>query len=99
MDDKQNRACSNGADGDPSLFVFGTRIAHRNRIGVVEDEDGRLETDAAFAEILAAFVVVPFNSHQSDANRIGIRAGVVNTSVRTSNRHPAHKRIRAIADG
>ena len=64
VDDKQNRSAPNRANGDPSLLLIRSGIAHGEGVRIVEHEDCRFETNAVLSQVISALFLVPFKSHE-----------------------------------
>jgi hypothetical protein len=57
----------------------------RNRVGIVENENGSFKANIVLAKILAVLVLIPYESHsQSRQDSISVTMNDVNTFVRTS---------------
>lgn len=68
MDDQQDRARSDRTDGDPALLLVRVVVSSRNRVRIIENENGRLKANAVFAQVPAVLVLVPRKSHGTREN-------------------------------
>jgi hypothetical protein len=70
MDDQQDRSWSYRADGDPALLIVRVVVSSRNRVGIIENENGSLKANVVLAQVLAVLVLVPRKSHGTRENTV-----------------------------
>jgi hypothetical protein len=68
MDDQQDRSRSYRADSYPALLILGVVVSPRNRVGIIENENGSLKANVVLAQVLAVLVLVPRKSHGTREN-------------------------------
>jgi hypothetical protein len=65
MNDQQNRTRPNGSDCYPTFLILESDVTLRNRVGIVENENGRFEANIVLVKVLPVLLLVPFKSHGS----------------------------------
>ncbi len=65
MNDQQNRTRSHRSDRYPTFLIAESDVTLRNRVGVVENENGRFEANSMLAKVLPVLLLVPFKSQGS----------------------------------
>ena len=65
MNDQKNRTRPYGSDGYPTFLILESDVTLRNREGIVESENGRVEANSVLLKVLPVLLVVPFKSHGS----------------------------------
>jgi hypothetical protein len=84
MNDQQNRTRPYGSDRYPTFLIL-SDVTLRNRVGIVENENGSFKANIVLAKILAVLVLIPYESHsKSRQDTISDAMKNVNTFVRTS---------------
>jgi len=68
MDDQQDRSRSYRADGYPSLLIVCVVVSSRNRVRIIENENGSLKANVVLAQVLAVLILVPRKSHGTREN-------------------------------
>jgi hypothetical protein len=63
MDDQQDRSRSYRTDSYPALLIAGVVVSSRNRVGIIENENGSFKANVVLAQVLAVLVLVPSKSH------------------------------------
>ena len=65
-------------------FILKSDVTLRNRVGIVENENGSFKANIVLAKILAVLVLIPCESHsRSRQDSISVEMNNVNTFVRT----------------
>ena len=83
MNDQQNRTRPYGSDRYPTFLIL-SDVTLRNRVGIVENENGSFKANIVLAKILAVLVLIPYESHsRSRQDTITDAMKNVNTFVRT----------------
>ncbi len=62
MNDQQNRTRPYGSDRYPTFLIL-SDVTLRNRVGIVENENGSFKANVVLAKILAVLVLIPYESH------------------------------------
>ena len=62
MNDQQNRTRPYGSDRYPTFLIL-SDVTLRNRVGIVENENGSFKANIVLAKILAVLVLIPYESH------------------------------------
>lgn len=62
---QQDRTRSDSADRDPAFLGVIREVTLRDRVRVVENQNGGFKANVVLAEVLPALVFVPFKSHGS----------------------------------
>jgi hypothetical protein len=71
-------------DRYPTFLILESDVTLRNRVGIVENENGGFKANIMLAKILAVLVLIPYESHsQSRQVSISVEMKNVNTFVRT----------------
>ncbi len=65
MNDQQNRTRPYGSDCYPTFLILESDVTLRNRIGIVENENGCFEANIVLVKVLPVLLFVPFKSHGS----------------------------------
>jgi hypothetical protein len=67
------------------FLILKSDVMLRNRVGIVENENGGLKANIVLAKILAVLVLIPYELHsKSRQDSIPVEMKDVNTFVRTS---------------
>ena len=86
MNDQQNRTRPYGSDRYPTFLIL-SDVTLRNRVGIVENENGSFKANIVLAKILAVLVLIPYELHgKRRQGNISVEIKDVNTFVRTSYR-------------
>ena len=68
MNDQQNRTRPYGSDRYPTFLIL-SDVTLRNRVGIVENENGRFEANIVLVKVLPVLLLVPLKSHGSSRLR------------------------------
>ncbi len=72
-------------DRYPTFLILKSDVTLRNRVGIIENENGSFKVNIVLAKILAVLVFIPYESHRkSRQDSISVAIKDVNTCVRTS---------------
>jgi hypothetical protein len=70
---------------DPTFLILKSDVTLRNRVGIVENENGGFKANIVLSKILAVLVLIPYESHsKSRQDNTSVEKEDVNTFVRTS---------------
>src|SRR5438445_1643095 len=85
MKDQENRTRPYGSDRYPTFLILKNDVTLRNRVGIVENENGNFKANIVLVKILAVVVLIPDESHsKSRQDSISVEMKCVSTFVLTS---------------
>jgi len=62
MNDQQYRTRPYGSDRYPTFLILESDVTLRNRVGIIENENGRFEANIVIMKVLPVLLLVPFKS-------------------------------------